>query len=184
MAHIIFIYGPIAVGKLTVAEILAKDLGYTLTHNHAVNDLVTDVFDKKSKEYDRIVEKMRFAFLLAVAGTDARVVTTHCYAHDYVNKTTGMSDPEYVVELIRRFKEAGAEVSVIHLKAETETLIGRVDGESRKRFRKLVDVETMKELSLKRDWQTSAPIEGQLVIDTTKQSADEVVEIIKEHFKL
>lgn len=184
MAHFIFIYGPIAVGKLTVAELLAKELGYTLTHNHVVNDLVTDIFDHKSPQYDRVVEKMRFVFLEEVAKAGADVITTHCYAHNFVNKTTGLSDPDYVVEIVGRMRNVGAKVSVIHLKADTNILISRVSGESRKRFRKLTDPDEMKRMSITKDWQTSAPIEDQLVIDTTNMTSVEVAQMIKKHFKL
>ena len=41
---VVFIYGPIAVGKLTVAEILSKKLGYKMIHNHQVADFIDHLF--------------------------------------------------------------------------------------------------------------------------------------------
>ena len=56
---IIFIYGPVAVGKLTVAEVLSKKLGYKLAHNHALNDFVQEVFDRHSYASDYMKDNLR-----------------------------------------------------------------------------------------------------------------------------
>lgn len=42
--NMIFIYGPPAVGKLTVAEELAKITGYKLFHNHLTQDLAREIY--------------------------------------------------------------------------------------------------------------------------------------------
>lgn len=43
--QLIFIYGPPAVGKLSVANALAKLTGYRVFHNHLTIDLVRSIFD-------------------------------------------------------------------------------------------------------------------------------------------
>ncbi len=42
---LVFIHGPAAVGKLTVARELAELTGLALFHNHLVVDLVTSLFE-------------------------------------------------------------------------------------------------------------------------------------------
>ncbi|HIJ11483.1 TPA: hypothetical protein HA278_05490, partial [Candidatus Woesearchaeota archaeon] len=41
----VLIYGPMAVGKLTVAKELVKLTGYKLFHNHLTVDLVGSIFE-------------------------------------------------------------------------------------------------------------------------------------------
>lgn len=48
--NLVFLYGPPAVGKLTVATILAEKTGYTLFHNHQIINLLRNVFGFDSKE--------------------------------------------------------------------------------------------------------------------------------------
>ena len=42
--NLVFIYGPPAVGKLTVAKELSLITGYPLFHNHLTRDLVHELF--------------------------------------------------------------------------------------------------------------------------------------------
>ena len=42
---VVVIYGPPAVGKLTVGKILQKRIGYKLLHNHLTYDLARSIFD-------------------------------------------------------------------------------------------------------------------------------------------
>ena len=181
---VVIIYGPIAVGKLTTAKLLAKKLGFSLAHNHALNDAVRDVFPRGEKEYSRVVEKLRFTFLREAVHVGASLVVTHCYAHNFVNEATGVSDPEYVQKQKRILTRAGARVCIVHLKADTKVLLERVTGESRKEWGKLTDVKIMKQCAKNRDWQNSAPVRNQLIIDNTHLSPKKVVDIIINHFKL
>lgn len=41
---LVFLYGPPAVGKLTVAQALAQKTSFKVLHNHLVNDLAEVVF--------------------------------------------------------------------------------------------------------------------------------------------
>lgn len=43
---VVLLYGPPAVGKLTVARALAERTGYRLLHNHLLLDLSLSLFDK------------------------------------------------------------------------------------------------------------------------------------------
>ena len=43
--RLVFLYGPPAVGKLTVAKALARLTGYKVFHNHLTIDLVASILD-------------------------------------------------------------------------------------------------------------------------------------------
>ena len=179
----IFIYGPIAVGKFTVANVLSKKLGYKFTHNHALNDLVDTVFPHKTPQYNAMVEHLRYYLLESAVKAKVNFVTTHCYAHNFIS-TTGLSDPKYVETLEKRLTKLGAEFYPVHLKANAKELLRRLSGESRKTFKKLLDKKIMSKQIEVRDWQTSPKLENNLIIDNTNLSPQKVADKIIKHFKL
>lgn len=180
---VIFIYGPIAVGKLTVAKILSKKIGYKLTHNHTLNDFIDGVFDRGTLARDTMIEKFRYDLLENAVKSKISFVTTHCYSHDFVSRT-GLSDPKYVQILEKKLIKLGAIFYPIHLKAEGKELLNRVNMNSRKIFKKLTDKKVMREHILNRDWESSPRLKNNLVIDNTHFSPQKVANIIIKHFKL
>ncbi len=180
---VIFIYGPIAVGKLTVAEILSKKLGYKLAHNHHVNDFVDEVFDHRSCEGDAMKERLRYDLLKNAVKFKVNLITTHCYSHDYISRT-GLSDPKYVETLEKRITKLGAKFYPVHLQATNEELLNRVNMSSRKRFKKLTDKFTMKELLSTKDWRNSPKLKNNFVVDNTNISSKKVADMIVGHFKI
>jgi len=179
---VVVIYGTIAVGKLTVGKLLAKKLGYKLTHNHLINDLVLSVFDRGTIEAGACVEKYRFEFYETAVKAHQNLVITHCYSHEYVS-TTGLSDPEYLRTLERKLTKAGARVFFIHLQADKKQLFQRVRAKSRKAFGKLTSVTILKRLLKTLDLNTSAPVKNNLVINNTDLSPGRVVRIIEEYIR-
>jgi deoxyadenosine/deoxycytidine kinase len=180
---VIFIYGPIAVGKLTVANILSKKLGYKLSHNHMLNDLVYGLFNRQTFTRENLLEKFRYHLLESVIKEKINFITTHCYMHNFISKT-GLSDPKYMQTLEKKLTKLGAKFYPIHLKASSKELLRRVGMSSRKKFRKLKDKKIMRELVSKNDWQTSPRLKNNLVIDNTKLSPNKVSDMIIKHFKL
>ena len=60
---LIFIYGPPAVGKLTVAKKLAQLTGYTVFHLHQTIDLVTQFFPQGTAAYSHVTRIIRLAII-------------------------------------------------------------------------------------------------------------------------
>ena len=180
---VIFIYGPIAVGKLTVAKILSKRLKLKLTHNHSLNDFVDDIFTRGTFARDNMIEKLRFSLLENAIKEKISFITTYCYAHDYIS-TTGFSDPKYVENIEKKLIKLGAVFYAVHLKANNKELIKRVGMNSRKEFRKLKDRKIMRKISILRDWESSAKLKNQIVIDNTNLSPKKVADIIIKEFIL
>lgn len=48
--RLIFLYGPPASGKLTIAEVLSERTGIPLFHKHLSRDLVKDIYGDKLKD--------------------------------------------------------------------------------------------------------------------------------------
>jgi shikimate kinase len=182
---VIFIYGPIAVGKFTVAEILSKKLGYKLAHNHALNDFVQEVFDRHSYASDYMKDNLRPYLLEQAVKFKINLVSTHCYSHNYVSRT-GLSDPKYVETLEKKLNKLGARFYPVHLKANDKALLKRVSGYSRKRFKKLTNKKILKELLIEsyKDYKTSPRLKNNFVIDNTNLSPKKVADMIIKHFKI
>jgi shikimate kinase len=175
----IIIYGMVAVGKLTVAKALQKELGYKLTHNHLVNDLAWSIFDRGTLEGNSLIERLRYEVYEEAVKHGVSVIITHCYDHNYVSPT-GLSDPEYLKTLEEKLENAGARTFFVHLQADKQALLERVQGESRHEFRKLTDVSKMEEYleAKSTDARTSAPVKNNVVINTTAMTAEEVATMI------
>src|SRR3989338_2781593 len=149
---VIFIYGQIAVGKLTVAKILSKKLGYKLTHNHSLNDFVDEVFTRGMNAHNSIIEKIRYDLLENAVKAKINFVTTHCYAHNFVS-TTGLSDSKYVETLEKKLTKLGAGFYPIQLKATDEELLRRVNADSRKAFKKFKKKKINKKIKRQKNYE-------------------------------
>ena len=182
---VIFIYGPIAVGKLTVAEILSKKLGYKLAHNHHVNDFVNEIFDRGSHISHVMKEDLRYYLLESVVKAKMNLVATHCYSDNFIS-TTGLSDPKYVETLEKKLTKLGAKFYPVHLRASNEELFRRVTMNSRKKFKKLASKEVMKKYLTRsgNDHQNSPKLKNNFVIDNTNLSPQKVADMIIKHFKI
>ncbi len=57
--HLVVIFGPPAVGKMTVGDQLCRLTGYRLFHNHLTVEPVLDIFEFGSPPYTRLVSEFR-----------------------------------------------------------------------------------------------------------------------------
>lgn len=53
--NLLLLFGPLAVGKMTVGQELAKLTGYKLLHNHMTIDLVAQILEFNSPPFWRLV---------------------------------------------------------------------------------------------------------------------------------
>src|ERR1700749_1982483 len=105
--HLIFIYGPIASGKLTIARELASRTGMSLFHNHLVVDAVGAVFPFGSKAFVRLREQFWLSVFEAAAQNGCSLIFTFV-----PEPTVDPAFPERVRELVR---SAGGEVTFVEL---------------------------------------------------------------------
>lgn len=80
--ELIFLHGPPAVGKLTVARALVDMIPARLMDNHATIDLARTVFDFGAPGFWDLVYTLRLDMLEAAARSDLPyLITTGCYDH-------------------------------------------------------------------------------------------------------
>ncbi len=165
---LIFLYGPPAVGKYTVAKSLSEKTGYKLFHNHATVDLVESVFPFGTKDFWNLVDKIRLDFFeLAAKENIPGLIFTFVYAKD--------SDDAFVKKIIDKVTSNKGEIIFIQLFCEREYLLKRVTEDSRKQFQKIKTVESLLEILEKHNLFDSMPFVKSYKIDNTKLSVDETV---------
>lgn len=135
---LIFLYGPPAVGKLTVAEKLSQLTKIPVFHNHHSRDLVKDIYGEKLMEHYELVDKIRYDVMEYCAQNNTDLIFTYVYG--------GPEDDVKVKSFIKRVESKGGEVVFVELTADAADLINRVDDQSRKRFKKLLDKNIMSKL--------------------------------------
>jgi len=173
---IIFIYGPPAAGKLTVAQELAKITSYKLFHNHLIVDLARSLLRWCSKEYLRVYHLFMLEMLKSAAKEKVKgVIMTYVYAHPPDNKS--------IKELIKLSKKIKAPIYFVYLRPEDKELFKRVKMESRQKYRKLKNASKLKASLKKWDFRP-IPFVDNLLINNTNIPAKKVAVIIKKHYHL
>jgi len=172
---LIFIYGPPAAGKLTIAEKLSEATGIAVFHNHHSRDIVKDIYGDELMQHYDLVDTIRFDVLEYCAQHDTDLIFTYVYG--------GPDDDVKVKGFTEKIESNGGSVHFVELTANAEDLINRVDNESRKRFKKLTDKEIMAKLL--EDVPTfSIPYVDALKINTSDVSPDEAVSLIVDQLHL
>ena len=77
----VFIFGPPAVGKMTVGQALAQQTGYALLHNHLVSDIVSPYFRSVTPQYARLTKSITQLLVDELARVHPGLIftRTHCY---------------------------------------------------------------------------------------------------------
>lgn len=174
---LIFIYGPPASGKLTIAEQLSKLTGTPLFHNHLTRDLVKDIYKDELKTHYGLVEKLRLDVFEYCAQNDTDLIFTYVYG--------GIGDDEenIIKSHIKAVESHGGKVEFVELTANNEDLLSRVNNESRHSHQKLLDPKQLQDfLETKR--QISISFANAYKIDTSHTSPEEAARLIANEFGL
>lgn len=135
---LIFIYGPPASGKLTLALLLAEQTGFALFHNHLIVDAVAAVFPFGSEEFIRLRERFWLETIHAAAVTGRSLIFTFA-----PEPTVAPDFPERVSQIV---EAAGGKVVFVGLSLAAEKQEQRLCEPSRAQFGKLRSVATLREL--------------------------------------
>lgn len=171
--HLIFIYGPPASGKLTIAQELKKLTGYRLLENNITNLPVLEVFPFGSRPFGRIVGAFRLSIFREAALHNIDLITTYVYAAD--------EGEDYLKAVINEVSSNGGSVEFVRITCPMEELLRRAGNDSRMQGGKLVDTDQMKELLSKSNLDSSIPFVESFVIDSSKQTAEESAKMISNH---
>jgi len=155
---LVFLHGPPAVGKLTVAVELARLTGFRLFHNHLTVDLVGSLFPFGSEPFVLLREQIWLATFHEAARQKLSLIFT--FAPEKTVNESFIQDTEDVV------RAAGGEVVFIELTCSEDALEARIEAPSRSDFEKLQSVELYRDLKESGAF-TFPPIASALTLDTT-----------------
>lgn len=117
---LVIIFGPQAVGKMTVGQELEKKTGIKLFHNHMTIDLVSPFFDYATAAGKRLVNLFREEIFQEVAKSDLEgLIFTYVWAFDI------QADWEYVENLCNTFESQGGDVYFVELEADMNERLQR-----------------------------------------------------------
>jgi chloramphenicol 3-O-phosphotransferase len=173
---LVFIYGPMAVGKLTVARELARLTGFRIYHNHVSIDFVKSVFDFGTPAFWRLVDKFRREMIEEAAKEGVDTIFTFVYAKG--------SDDEFVCDIARRVESHGGRVCFVRLTCGRDELLRRVGSESRRGLGKLTTRSGLSRSLRKYDLTAEVPLPGSLSVDTTGRTPRQVAMEVAAHYEL
>ena len=175
--RLLFLYGPAASGKLSVAQELAKLTGFPLFHNHLSIDYATSLLEWGSPEYVRLLRSLRqFTFQqLAQAGLPGLI-----FAFVY----TPPSSDEFIEQVLRVCEQSAIEPLFVKVEARREVLLQRVVLPERKQHKKLSRPERLIQMLDEQNALQAIGFVESLVVDTSDQSPDVSARRIAEHYGL
>ena len=171
--NLVFIYGPPAVGKLTVAERLAELTGYRLFHNHLTQDMADEVFPGFNRNKFALADAIRLKVFEFAATNNTDLIFTYVYAGSkYSDK--------FVQNTTETIAKYNGTIHFVRLTASRQVLLNRVGNESRKKFKKTHDVEELSGRLEEFELEGHIPVDDCLTIDTTSQdptvSAQQIID--------
>jgi hypothetical protein len=186
---LVILFGPPAVGKMTVGQELARATGLKLLHNHMTIDLVLNFFEYGTSEFSRLDSLFRNEIFDAVTASGLPgLIFTYMWA---LNEP---GDKSYVDDLANKFSGRGGTVYYVELQADLDVRLKRNKGatrlEQKPSKRDLAASETML-LRHNRQFELNTSDQrpffyksNYLKIDYTNLEAIAVAAIIKEKFGL
>ena len=132
---LLLLYGPPAVGKLTIAKAIASLTAFQVFHSHLTVDLVTAIFPRGTPAYRRLLWDIRYAVLAeAVRAPLDGLIFTMVYGRD--------REP-FIARCVDVVKSYGGDICLVHLYCRAETLRQRVGRADRQQYGKITSVELL-----------------------------------------
>lgn len=153
---LVFIHGPVASGKLTIAKELGRMTGYAVFHNHLVVDAVAAVFPFGTEQFVRLREKMWLDVMREAAMAKRSLIFTFA------------PEPTVVEGFDRRVVEsvsaAGGSTHFVQLTVPAVVQEERLTAPSRAAFGKLQSVDVLRELRTQFEASERAMPKGEIVM--------------------
>ena len=175
--QLVILYGPPAVGKLTIAETLASETGYKIFQNNATVRAVEPLFDFGTPEFLRTLARMRLSMLEEAAQSDLDgLIFTFCFDPNI--------DEQFITDAVAVVERAGGKVHLVQLNAPKSVLLERVRNDSRRIHGKILTEEKLQMVLEQYDFSTPYPRRKSHSIDTSAMSAKGAAAQIIAHFGL
>jgi hypothetical protein len=174
--QLIFIHGPAASGKLTVARALAGLTGLPLFHNHLVVDAVGAVFPFGSEQFVRLRESFWLTVFREAAAAGRSLIFTF-------NPELSV-EPGFPDRARAAVSEFGGTMPTVRLILPWEEQERRIDNESRGEFGKLRSLDLLRQLRDNFAAAEAAMPPADITIDTMKVQPDAAARMIVERLGL
>jgi len=173
-ATLVYIYGPPASGKLTIATRLSELTGFPLFHNHLTVNALRPIFPFGSPPFVEASHRWRRAVFDVAASAGISLIFTN-------NSAWSQPDPrarfEAAAERARQImQDHGGRTLFVRLTTPQAALEARLANESRQAHEKLVDVVRLRELLADHDPSPLHP--DDLALDTGRLSPEEAARAI------
>lgn len=160
---LVFLHGPPASGKLTIARELSRLTGLPVFHNHLVVDTLLEVFEFGSPEFVELREQFWLSTFRAAADSGRSVIFT--FAPD---PTVPTGFPQRAASIVAN--HAG-QVHFVGLQVSPAEQERRIENPDRKRFQKLASVDTLKRIQADAESTAAETPPVDLLIDTDNTDA-------------
>lgn len=175
--NLIALYGPPAVGKLTVTKELVRLTNYKRFDNHRIADVAADFFDFETPELLRLLRRVQLVFFEAAAsGGIPGVIYTFVYeagrGHRYLDRFAAVAE------------QSGGRACFVRLYCERDELLRRVTNESRKETKKLTSPAILDSLLPRYATDAEVPFGERFAVDTGRFTPEESAATILSHFGL
>jgi hypothetical protein len=182
---LVVIFGPPAVGKMTVGFELAKLTGLKLFHNHMTIDLVLNFFEFGTPPFSRLLNEFRRRIFEEVAKSDLPGLI-----FTYVWGLNLESEREYIENLCDIFRAENARIFFVELEADLDERLRRNEHEFRllnKPSKRDLEFSRANLLNLEENYQLNTDgefyyTENYVKINNTNLSANETARKIVEKF--
>ncbi|MEM7336654.1 MAG: hypothetical protein AAF490_31535 [Chloroflexota bacterium] len=172
---LIFLHGPPASGKYTIAKAIESLIPCKNFHNHLTVDVAKALFEFGTDPFFELLRKLRLdALEIAARENIGTVVMTFCYSHPH-----GLPVVELYEQTILKYS---GEFLPVFLQTSKKVLESRVVQSSRVKMRKVSTVEGLRKHQAR--WNNVALPRENCVIVTTDgktavQCAQEIIDMLK-----
>lgn len=184
--HFLVIFGPPAVGKMSVGKGIERVTGIRLFHNHMTIEPVLNFFSFGTPAFHRLVDGFRLRLFEEVAQSDLPGL---CFT--FVWDLDSEDDREFVAAACEPFRQRGADISFIELRADlSERLVRnrspeRLREKPSKRNLEQSEANLLALEGYRLNTDGRIPLEyPHLVVDTNGRSSKEVADAIIERLWL
>lgn len=182
----VMIFGPQAVGKMTVGQELAKKTGLKLFHNHMTIELLEPLFSFSPELWKLSTLFRKEIFKTMAASKMEGLIFTYVWAFDQ------QEDWDFVNQTCEIFESKGSEIYFVELEADFEERLERnkdphrLEHKPTKRNVEWSENELKESMVKYRLNSQKGEIkkENYIKINNTNLSATEVAELVSDKFKL
>lgn len=135
---LILLYGPPAVGKLTIAKVLANKIDYKLLHNHLIVNPIAEIFPFENPVNRLLTREFRLRILEEAIKSNINLISTFGIA--------GNNPFEHIDDIIKTVSMKNGKIYLVHLIADKETILNRVEDSFRKEYGKNLSKNRLQEM--------------------------------------